>query len=318
MQVIHGFSELTVSIPSVLTIGVFDGVHMGHQALIGRVIRSARASGRRAVVVTFYPYPYVVLGLGAPYYLTCIEEKLALFEQLGVDLSVIIEFTPETARMRAAQFVDLLVGQLGMAELWVGQDFALGYKREGDVAFLRQAGQQAGFSVNEIGATEFGGEVVSSSRIRQALREGDVASARHYLGRPFRLAGQVVEGAHRGRTIGIPTANLSVASGKAIPAGGVYASIAHVGQARYKAVTNIGTRPTFDNGASTVEAHLLDFEGDLYGQQLALDFITRLRPEQKFTGVAELVAQIRNDINHAQEILEGQIDEHAIPFDLFA
>ncbi len=303
MQIIHGFSEPVEAISSVLTIGVFDGVHLGHQALIGRVVHSARRTGRRAAVVTFFPSPYVVLGHGQPYYLTFVEERLALFEQLGVDLGVVIEFTPETARVRAAEFVDQLINRLRMVELCIGHDFALGYKREGNAAFLRQSGQALGFAVCEVDATALGGDVVSSSRIRDALRAGDVATAQTCLGRPFRVTGMVVEGAHRGRAIGFPTANLSVWAGKAVPGGGVYACIAHTNQASYKAVINIGTRPTFDNGQSTVEAHLLDFEGDLYGQPLGLDFIAHLRGEHKFKSVAELVAQIQSDVLRARELL---------------
>lgn len=301
MQTFDSFTAEVV--PSVLTIGVFDGVHLGHQALIARVVESAHSTGRRAVVVTFYPYPYVVLGHAIPYYLTTTEEKLALFEQLGVDLSVVLEFTPETARTPAAEFVGWLVGRVGMTELWVGHDFALGYRREGNVAYLRQAGARLGFGVNELDATALEGEIISSSRIREALRAGDVVTARRFLGRPYRLTGAVVEGAKRGRSIGIPTANLDVQPEKAVPLAGVYACLAHAGRSSYQAVTNIGTRPTFDNGAPTIEAHLLDFEGNLYGQTLALEFIARLRGEQRFKEVAQLVAQIHADMDAARQLL---------------
>lgn len=303
MQTVYNFSDPIDPRPTVLTIGVFDGVHLGHQALIGRVVESARASGRRAAVVTFFPHPYAVLEHRAPYYLTLIDEKLALFEQLGLDLSVVIEFTLETSRVRAASFVEQLVGRLHMTEMWVGHDFALGYKREGNVTFLRQAGRTHGFDVNELDASTLNGEIISSSRIREALRVGDVNTARLYLGRPFRLAGSVAAGAGRGRRLGFPTANLSIRPEKAAPARGVYACLACVGSARYAAVTNIGVRPTFDGGASTIEAHLLDFDGDLYGQALALDFIARLRAEHKFESAAQLAAQVQSDIGRAREIL---------------
>ncbi len=306
MQICYNFSEPVEAIPTILTIGIFDGVHLGHQALIRRVVESARVTGRRAAVVTFFPYPYVVLGHGEPYYLTTPDEKNALFEQLGVDLSVVVEFTLETARLRAHEFVGLLVGRLRMTELWIGHDFALGYRREGHATFLRRAGEQCGFTVNEVDATALEGEIVSSSRIRDALRAGDVMTAQRCLGRPFRLTGTVVEGARRGHTIGIPTANLSVWPGKAVPAGGVYACLAHTGHSRFGAVTNIGVRPTFDNGPATIEAHLLDFEGDLYGQTLSLDFVARLRAEQRFKSVIDLVAQVQRDIRRAREILADQ------------
>ncbi len=322
MRVIHNLSEPIEAVPTVLTIGVFDGVHLGHQALIGRVVQSARDSGRRAAVLTFFPHPQTVLSQKRLEYLSEEPEKLALFEQLGLDLSVVLEFTPATAHMRAAAFAEMLSRQLGLGELWVGHDFAVGYKREGNVAFLRQAGNTLGFVVNEVEPTMLDGERVSSSRVRAALRSGEVDQAQRYLGRPYRLSGVVVEGAKRGRSLGIPTANLAVWAEKAVPAGGVYAGFAQLEASRLAAVVNIGTRPTFDNGAVTIEAHLLDYaplrnggaplrnggaplgnDGDLYNQCMSLDFITRLRGEQRFDSVPQLIAQVQSDIRRAREML---------------
>ncbi|MBN1886970.1 MAG: bifunctional riboflavin kinase/FAD synthetase [Thermoflexales bacterium] len=303
MQVIHDLSEPIEALPTVLTIGMFDGVHLGHQALIGGVVQSARDSGRRAAVLTFFPHPQAVLSQKRLDYLSDKAEKLAMFEQLGLDLSVEIEFTPGTAQMRADVFAKTLNRQLGLSELWVGHDFALGYKREGNVTFLRQAGQTLGFTVNEVKPSVLNGERISSSRIRAALRSGDVGLAQRYLGRPYHLGGVVVEGARRGHALGIPTANLAVWAEKAVPAGGVYAGLAQLEAARLAAVVNIGTRPTFDNGAVTIEAHLLDFDGDLYGQHLSLDFIARLRGEQRFESVPQLIAQVQSDIRRARDIL---------------
>jgi riboflavin kinase/FMN adenylyltransferase len=303
MQIIHDFSEPFEALPTALTIGVFDGVHLGHQALLGHVVQSARNSGRRAAVLTFFPHPQTVLSHKRLEYLSDRDEKLALFEQLGLDLSVVLEFTSDTAQMRATAFAEMLSRQLGMDELLVGHDFVMGYEREGNVAFLRQIGNALGFVVNEVEPIMLDGERVSSSRVRAALHNGEVGRVQRYLGRPYRLSGIVAEGAKRGRSLGIPTANLAVWAEKAVPAGGVYAGFAQLEEARLAAVINIGTRPTFDNGEVTIEAHLLDFDGDLYGQHLSLDFILRLRGEQHFDSAPQLVAQVQADIRRARELL---------------
>jgi len=303
MQVFHNLSSLVSEQPTILTIGAFDGVHLGHQQLIRSVVESARASGRRAALVTFFPHPSVVLGRAEPFYLTSNEEKLEQFERLGLDLAVVVEFTRETAQIRAAQFVDLLIENLLMRELWIGHDFALGYKREGDAAFLQAMGVERGFAFHQAEPVLLDGQPVSSSRIREALRAGDMRQVAACLGRPFRLSGVVSQGAQRGRKLGVPTANLAIGAEHAIPRNGIYASRAHVGHATYPAVTNIGTRPTFDNGARTIEAHLLDFNGDLYGQTMALDLIEYQRPEIKYDSIEALIAQMQKDIQVARSSL---------------
>jgi riboflavin kinase/FMN adenylyltransferase len=307
MQVFHDLSSLISQQSTVLTIGAFDGVHLGHQQLIRSVVESARASNRRATLVTFFPLPSVVLGRAAPFYLTSNEEKLVQLERLGLDGVVIVEFTPETAQIRAAQFVNLLIENLRMCEMWIGHDFALGYKREGNAEFLRAMGAERGYTVHLFEPVMLDGQPVSSSRIRDALRAGDLRQANACLGRPFQLSGVVVQGAQRGRSLGVPTANLSVWAEHAVPANGIYACRAHVGgaTASCNAVTNIGTRPTFDNGTRTIEAHLLDAkrDADLYGQTMALDFIAYQRPEVKYDSVEALVAQMREDVRAARNIL---------------
>jgi len=305
MQVFHNLTIPIIQSPTVLTIGAFDGVHLGHQQLIRSVVESARASNRRAALVTFFPLPSVVLGRAAPFYLTSNEEKLAQLERLGLDVVVIVEFTLETAQIRAAQFINLLVENLRMHEMWIGHDFALGYKREGNAEFLRAMGAERGYTVHSFEPVTLDGQPVSSSRIRDALRTGDIRQANACLGRPLQLSGMVVQGAHRGRSLGVPTANLSVWAEHAVPANGIYACRAHVGGATAlrNAVTNIGTRPTFDNGVRTIEAHLLDFDADLYGQTMALDFIAYQRPELKYDSVEALVAQMHEDVRIAREIL---------------
>jgi riboflavin kinase/FMN adenylyltransferase len=303
MQVFHTLFQPISDQPTILTIGTFDGVHIGHQQLIRSVVESARATGRRTALVTFFPHPSVVLGRAEPFYLTSNEEKLAQLELLGLDIAVVVEFTLETSQIRAAQFVNLLFENLQMREMWIGHDFALGHKREGNPAFLQAMGVERGYTVHQVQPLMLDGQPVSSSRIRDALRAGDMRQANACLGRPFRLNGAVVRGAQRGRKMGVPTANLAIWAEHAIPANGIYACRAHVGGVAHRAVTNIGTRPTFDNGVRTVEAHLLDFDGDLYGQTIALDLIEYQRPELKYNSVEALVAQMHEDIRIAQSIL---------------
>lgn len=293
---------------SYLTVGAFDGIHLGHQALIRRMRAAAHAAGCQAVVLTFYPHPAVVIRGGQPaFYIASPDERADLLAALGVDVVITHPFNTEVSRVRAADFIDRLIQRLGMRSLWVGDGFALGHKREGNVPFLRRLGLERGFSVEVIQPIQVDGEVVSSTRVREALRQGDVARAARFLGRPFSIPGTVVEGAHRGKTIGIPTANLEIWEERAYPARGVYACRAEVRGQRLKAVTNIGLRPTFENQAArpTIEAHLIDFEGDLYGQTIRLEFVDRLRDEMKFPGVEALLEQIRADIERARELMRG-------------
>ncbi len=306
MRLVHDLKDAQLAEESVVTIGSFDGVHRGHQALIRRVRASALESQRASVVITFFPHPSVVLGRAQPFYLTSPEEKLVQINQLGVDLLIELPFTLETSQIRAAEFVSQLEQHLHLRELWIGHDFALGHQREGNAAFLTKLGQERGFTVHAVDALTNDSEIVSSSAIRAALQDGDVAHAAKLLGRPFRVSGKVVPGAGRGRTIGIPTANLDVWQDHALPANGVYACRAWVGHLPYRAALNIGVRPTVTNEArQTVEAHLLDFDKELYGLNLALDFIAHLRGEQKFASVQELAAQIKSDIAQTRELVIG-------------
>jgi riboflavin kinase/FMN adenylyltransferase len=298
-------SSIQLAQPSVVTIGIFDGVHRGHQYLIRQVVESAHHSDQLAVVVTFFPHPDVLLrGITGRYYLTTPEQRAELLAALGVDVVVTQPFDQSTRHMRAAAFVDLLLAHLRMTCLWLTPDFALGYQREGDFAFLSAQGQQKGFRVQSIDLLmDSQHRAIRSSAIRQALAEGDVAAAADLLARPYRVAGEVIHGDHRGRTIGFPTANLAVWSEQLLPANGVYACYAHLGAERFAAVTNIGSRPTFDGTETRVEAHLLDFDREIYGQILALDFVARLRGEQKFSSIEALSAQIRADIALGRQLL---------------
>jgi riboflavin kinase/FMN adenylyltransferase len=304
---IRNLAEANLSRESVVTIGAFDGVHRGHQYLVGQLVEHARQTGRASVVLTFFPLPKIVLSGPQPgLYLTLPNEKATLLGELGVELVVTHPFNEQVRHTRTADFVTALSDHLKMAALWVGEDFAMGYRREGDVAFLRRQAEERGFTLRVVDLMDAGGERVSSSRVRTALADGDVAEAARLLGRPYRVTGEVVQGAGRGQTIGIPTANLSLDLRKAIPRGGVYAAHATTGSGgqAYPAVVNIGVRPTFDGSNTlTVEAHLLDFDGDLYGQTLSLDFVARLRDEKRFEGVDALVAQVRADVEQGRQIL---------------
>lgn len=289
-----------------LTIGSFDGVHKGHQAIIHKLTAGAHTVGAPAVVLTFYPHPSVVLGRrNGPYDLTSPDERATLLGQLGVDAVITHPFNLELSNQSAHAFVESLHERLGLRHLCVGHDFALGRGREGDLSMLQKLGQEFDFTLNIMRPIRLAGEVVSSSRIRAALRDGDVRMARMLLGRPYQVSGQVVPGDGRGRTLGIPTANLEIDPNRLLPKSGVYACLADVGGVKRKAVANIGVRPTFENQAPLprLEAHLLDYHGDLYGKSITIQFIARLRDEQKFSSIQALVDQIQHDIRQARGLL---------------
>ena len=289
-----------------LTVGVFDGVHLGHQRLLRRLVQGARAEGLPAAVLTFHPHPAAVLGkqpglkvLSTP------DERAALLAGLGVEHVLTLPFDPDLAALSAQDFLARVQEHVHARALLVGYDFALGRGREGDVPRLTALGERFGYRLESFEAVRLGGRVVSSRQVRADLQAGEVESAAAALGRPYRVSGPVVHGDGRGRTIDIPTANLDHPADKVLPANGVYACRAQVGGESYQAVVNIGIRPTFtpDRETVNIEAHLLDVRRDLYGQQLSLDFIARLRGEQKFASVEALIAQIRADIERARQIL---------------
>jgi len=306
MQHVYALEDAHPSGPTICAIGMFDGVHVGHQYLLRRLVETARARGLVPTVLTFFPHPDVVLGRASGrYYLTTPEERAALLGALGIELVVTHPFDDRVRQMRAALFVDRLCAYLKLAELWVGADFALGYKREGNVDFLRGQAAEKGFELEvvDLVTSDADGQIVNSSAIRAALAAGDLDAATRWLGRPYRLEGEVVHGDARGRTIGYPTANIDVWEQKLLPANGVYAGWARLGDERFMAVANIGHRPTFNGKTITVEAYLLDFDRDIYGQHLIFDVVARLRPEVKFNTVAELVAQIERDVVEGRALL---------------
>lgn len=286
------------------TIGVFDGVHRGHQHLIGHLLKRARRQGLASVVVTFYPHPRLVLQQQASVtYLCGLEERVELLRGLGAEAVAVVPFTSRLAQTSPHDFATLLRGELAMQLLVVGPDFALGRGREGTVPVLAELGRELGFAVEEVLLLVNEGSKVGSSAIRSALAEGDVATVAKLLGRPFSLRGAVMRGAERGRAIGFPTANLAVGLDQALPAFGVYVTKAYVAGEAHKAVTNIGLRPTFSEKYPTVETHILDFQGDLYGREMRIELLARLRGEVRFVGPNELIAQIQKDVAAAREAL---------------
>jgi riboflavin kinase/FMN adenylyltransferase len=290
-----------------VTVGVFDGVHRGHQQLITGMAEAAHAAGGVAIAVAFDPHPAMVLGAIPLPLLTTMEERAELLDALGLDVLVVQPFTPALGHTPAADFVEMLVRHLRLAELWGGPDFALGHQRGGDVPFLRRLGKEQGFAVRVVESLEWGGGLVSSSRVRAALSAGDIRQATGCLGRPYRLTGTVVHGDGRGSRLGVPTANLSLPPERLIPATGIYACLAHTERpGTHPAAANIGTRPTFDGHTIIVEAHLLDFDSDLYGQTLALDFVARLRDEVAFPNVEALMAQMQKDIAQVRNVLGAE------------
>jgi len=291
-----------------LTVGVFDGVHRGHRHLLAWLKDRAAARGLVSGVITLHPHPALVLNPRAPVvYLTSLEERVELLRAGGVDFVLPVTFTPEVARLSAREFVGLLIERLRMRFFLVGPDFALGRDRQGSADVLFQLGSEMGFEVESAGPLVEGGRVVSSSAVRDALTAGEVEAVGSLLGRPFSLHGPVVRGVERGKVMGFPTANIAVGPGMALPAFGVYATRAYVdvGGVARKSVTNIGRRPTFDNGERTVEVYIMDFDADIYGQELRVDVLKRLRGETRFSDPQELVEQIRRDVAAAREYLES-------------
>ncbi len=292
-----------------LTIGSFDGVHLGHQQLIRELKDNASLAGSQSVVLTFHPHPAVVLrGKVGAFYLSTLDEKLNALDQLGVDAVIIHPFTRDVSQSTARDFVTYLQQHLGFVQLWVGYDFALGKGREGNVPYLQQLGNELDYQLKVIEPVMVDGITVSSSQIRKLIKEGHIENATRLLGRPYSLGGVVVHGDGRGKSIGIPTANLETGDEKLVPAAGVYACRAMFQGKTWPAAVNIGTRPTFESTdmRSHVEAYILDYSGDLYSQSITLEFITRLRGERRYPNVPDLIRQIRVDIDLTREIVSAE------------
>jgi riboflavin kinase / FMN adenylyltransferase len=305
MQHISSIEDLALE-GSWLSIGVFDGVHRGHREILRKLTAGAKGGSNPAVVLTFWPHPSVVLGKRDDFNcLTTPEERAELLGEMDVDVVITQPFTPELANLTAEEFMRLVARHLNLRALWIGYDFALGRGREGNAMRLAELGKLLGYEVHTLGPVKDEGGVLSSSSIREQVACGQVARAAAALGRNYALSGPVVHGDGRGKKINIPTANIAYLHGKVIPANGVYATWAWVAGERIPAATNIGTNPTFtpDKQTANVEAHLLDFDRDLYGQEVKLEFVERLRDELKFEDVDALLVQIHADIDRTREIL---------------
>jgi riboflavin kinase/FMN adenylyltransferase len=288
-----------------LTIGVFDGVHRGHQEILKSLTAGAHEHGAPAVALTFDPHPATVLGGREIKCLTTAEERADLFSLHGVDAVITQRFTRDLSTVSAADYMSTLKASLGLRRLFIGYDFALGKNREGNSARLAEIGRELGYDVEVIPAVGDESGVISSTEIRKLVSVGDIADAATLLGHPYSLQGEVVHGDGRGHKINIPTANIAYPENKLIPAFGIYACWAWIGEGKRRAAINIGINPTFtpDKQIPNVEAHILDFDGDMYGQTLKLEFVARLRDEMKFGSVESLLEQIHKDIAQTRVIL---------------
>jgi riboflavin kinase/FMN adenylyltransferase len=289
--------------PTAVTIGVFDGVHRGHQHLVGVLLENARGQGLASVAVTFNPHPRSVLRPGmAITYLTSLEERVEQLQALGLDAVAVLPFTSELAQLSPEDFLRMLVEELQMKLLIVGPDFALGRNRAGTIGVMRQAGQRLGFRVEVAPLLAEEGEKVGSSAIRQALSEGDLGLVARLLGRAFSLRGPVIEGDRRGRTLGFPTANMAIGVDHALPAYGIYVTRSHLRESTHESCTSIGIRPTFDvEPRPTVETFIIDFDDDVYGQDMRIELLHRLRGEVKFENAGDLIEQMHRDIRDTRE-----------------
>ena len=291
---------------TLLTVGVFDGVHLGHKCLISQLIEQARQQNLLSGVVTFRQHPQEMLSPQDKLpFLTDLAERSNLLKNEGVEVIVPLSFTTELVQLGARQFVGLLKKYLRMRGLVIGPDFALGQNREGNVDTLRVLGQDMSFSVTVVSSVTINGKAVSSTAIREALVDGDMKKVHDLAGHPFSLHGHVIAGAGRGVELGFPTANLDIDPEQAIPADGVYASWAYLDDRAYQSMTNIGKRPTFGDGERTVEVYVLDYHSDLRGRELRIDVMERLRDEKQFNSVEELRKQVAEDVKQGRTILNS-------------
>ncbi len=289
-----------------LTIGIFDGVHRGHQKVLRQLLSEAHRNGSTSVVLTFDPHPAVILGGRSDFRtLNTPAERAEILASLGPDILINQTFDRALANQTAEEFMQRLCGHLGLRGLVVGYDTALGRGRQGNATRLAEIGQRLGYEVESVPPLADERGIISSTRIRAAVAAGDVSSAAADLGRYFCVAGPVVHGDGRGHILNIPTANIHFPAGKLIPANGIYACWAWLEGTRYQAAVNVGVRPTFtpDLPAPAVEAHLLDFDRSIYGQNVKVEFVRFLRPEEKYSKVEKLLDQIRKDIGNTREVL---------------
>jgi riboflavin kinase/FMN adenylyltransferase len=302
MKIFHGTENANILRPTVLTLGVFDGLHLGHQKIMKTVVERAAAVGAVPTAITFDPHPRSVLHAeSAPPLLQTLDQRLASFEVLGIRQAIVILFTRDFAAQPADEFLSAIVrDRLHAREVYLGKGFAFGRDRGGNIALLRAMSDKLGFVADEVDEVQVRGQRISSSKIRELLASGHVNLARQMLGRPYGVEGVIIRGNRRGHTIGFPTANLKPHN-RVIPRYGVYATATLIEGAWRKSITNIGVRPTFENEAeASIETYVFDFDGDLYGDVLRVRFLHRIRDERKFSGIDELKAQIEKDTGRAR------------------
>ncbi len=307
MRIWNGVATYPDEEPIVASIGNYDGVHVGHQAILRRVIDAAQTKGSRSLLISFAPHPLeVVAPERRPRLLHNRRQKLERLEQTGLTDLLLIDFTEEMAALSGEQFFEqVLADRVRFSEIHVGESFRFGRDRSGDVSVLSEIGTRRGFSVQGIPAVQVDGTIVSSTVIRRALLKGDVDTARKMLGSPYSVAGEVVHGDGRGRSIQFPTANIELEN-EIVPAAGVYITETSAMASRFASVTNVGVRPTFGGNSLTVETHLLDFDEDLYDERLKVRFLARLRAEMRFANIGELGDQIARDCAAAQAYFDNQ------------
>jgi riboflavin kinase/FMN adenylyltransferase len=300
---LEGTSTMDERRPVVATIGAFDGIHRGHHLLLGQVVDRARSLGLPSLCVTFDPHPDLVLYPDRHLtYLTDRAEKERVLRKLGLDEVMVIEFTRELSMLSPEEFLGLISEQHPLAELWVGSDFALGRGRSGTIAALAELGRIQEFALHVVPPRRADREVISSTFIRSLLSQGNVRHANRLLGRRYRISGVVEAGAQRGRQLGFPTANIRPDPQRALPADGVYAAVVPLDGVEYRAVANLGSRPTFKEGERLLEVHLLDAKLDLYGRTLDVDFVDRLRDTRRFDSIDALREQIARDADAARSV----------------
>ena len=301
MKIFHGTDNAGIARGTVLTLGVFDGLHLGHQRIMQTVVESAGAINAVPTVITFDPHPRAVLHPeNAPPLLQTLDQRLANFEVLGIKQTIVIRFDKEFAGIDAETFLkDIVHERLQAREVFLGKGFFFGKNRGGNIELLRVMSKKLGFFADEVGEVRLRGHRISSSKIRNLLAEGKVNLARRMLGRPYGVEGQIIHGLQRGRTIGFPTANLHPHN-RVIPKFGVYATATLIDGRWRRSITNVGIRPTFDDNQNpSIESYIFDFDGDLYGDVLRVRFLHRIRDERKFSGIDELRAQIEKDTRRA-------------------
>ncbi len=315
MRLFHGTDNAKIARPTVLTLGVFDGLHLGHQLIMRTVVERARATGAVPTVITFDPHPRAVLHAeSAPPLLQTFDQKIEALGALGIEQTIVIRFDEQFAQIRAEDFLrDVVRERLQAKEVYLGRGFAFGYKREGNIKLLREASARFGFRAEEVPEVGLRGRRISSSAVRELLATGCVNLARRMLGRPYSVEGRVVRGHERGRALGFPTANLRPQN-RVIPRGGVYVTATLIEGAWRRSITNIGTRPTFETNVLelSIETFVMNWSGDLYGDVLRVRFLHRLRDEKKFASLEELKMQIERDRMRASQYFERCGVQHTL------